>query len=66
MSTATSSKVGKQPQHRPAPAKCCSRCGSAILSYVQILELSRLTHRGPETDKAILCCGCADAIRSYM
>ena len=64
MTTATS-KARVAPA-RPAPAKCCGRCGSAILGLVQICELARLTPYGPELDRWVLCGGCCDAIRCYL
>ena len=77
MSTATPTKTKTRgapaapatpatPASRTAPAKCCARCGIIILGYVQILELCRLTHRGADMERYILCCGCCDAIRSYL
>ena len=55
-----------RPDARKVVGRCCSRCGSAILGYVQVCELSRLTHRGGELNHWTLCAGCADAIRSYL
>jgi hypothetical protein len=65
MSVATTKTRGA-PARRPAPAKCCQRCGSAILGHVQICEISRLTRGGPEMERYILCCGFYDAIRAYV
>jgi hypothetical protein len=67
MSTvATKTKTTRDQPTRPAPAKCCHRCGSIIMSYIQVLELSRLTHRGPDMERWTLCDGCASAVRSYL
>jgi hypothetical protein len=69
MSTAATKpkiRAARDQPARPAPAKCCHRCGSIILGYVQVLELARLTHRGPECESHTLCDGCASAIRSYL
>jgi len=62
----TTTKTRGAPARRPAPAKCCKRCGSAILGLVQICELARLTPYRPELERWVLCGGCCDAIRCYL
>jgi hypothetical protein len=54
------------PARRPPPAKCCSRCGAAIIGPVIVLEISRIAHRGPDCSKWLLCAGCCDAISQYL
>lgn len=46
--------------------QCCRRCGAAILGPVHVVELSRLTHEGPECQAFVICSGCGDAIRAYL
>ena len=55
-----------RPDSREAVRRCCGRCGSAILGPVVVIEISRLTHRGAEMERWVLCCGCCDAIRAYL
>ena len=46
--------------------RCCDRCGSIILGPVQVIELSRQSHRGAELDRTVVCSDCADAVRVFL
>jgi hypothetical protein len=65
MSTATPA-LAREPARRPPPGRCCTACGSAILGYVQTIEICRLTHRGPDMEHFVACADCADAVRQYL
>jgi hypothetical protein len=46
--------------------RCCDRCGSIILGPVQVIELSRRSHRGAELERTVVCSDCADAVRVFL
>lgn len=49
----------------PTP-KWCQRCAGLIVGPVHVVELSRLTHAGPELERTITCGDCAAAVREYL
>jgi hypothetical protein len=46
--------------------RCCDRCGSIILGPVQVIELSRQSHRGAELERSVVCSDCADGVRVFL
>jgi hypothetical protein len=46
--------------------KCCDRCGLVIIGPVHVVDVSRLTHRGPELEVYRLCGDCCDAVRAFL
>lgn len=48
------------------PSRWCERCGAWIQGPVNIIEISRLAHAGPELERVITCPSCADAARAFL
>lgn len=46
--------------------RCCDRCGTIIMGHINIIDVSRMTIRGPDFESWRVCSECADAVRAFL